>query len=281
MVLVAALLFQLAAAAPQPPQDYVCPMDADVRSAGPSSCPRCGMKLVLHLPDPAEFPVAVKASPRAAKAGEPVELAFEVTDPHTGRRATKFEVVHERLFHLFVISADLQFFAHEHPQFGPDGLFRWNGTLPKPGLYRLVSDFYPAGATPQMTARTFLTAGYQPSIHRPTLSPDLSPQNGENIHVELRTEPAQPLAGQKTLLFFKVTPAEGLEPYLGAWGHLLAASDDLVDTIHTHPFIASGGPDTQFNIIFPREAMYRIWVQFQRQGKVNTVSFTIPVTALR
>ncbi|MEO8656868.1 MAG: heavy metal-binding domain-containing protein [Bryobacteraceae bacterium] len=281
MVLVASLLLQFAVTAPQPPKDYVCPMDVDVRSASPAKCPRCGMKLVLHLPDPAEFPVSVSATPRAAKAGEPVELAFDVTDPHTGRRVTKFDVVHEKLFHLFVISADLQFFAHVHPEFGPDGLFRWKGILPKSGAYRLVSDFYPAGATPQISARTFLTAGYKPNIERPKLASDLAPQDGENVHVELRTEPAQPLAGQKTLLFFTVTPAEGLEQYLGAWGHLLAASDDLVDTIHTHPFIASGGADTQFNIIFPREAMYRIWVQFQRQGKVNTVSFTIPVTALR
>jgi hypothetical protein len=58
-------------------------------------------------------------------------------------------------------------------------------------------------------------------------------------------------------------------------------SDDLVDTIHDHPFIADGGPDMQFNIFFPREAAYRVWIQFQRKGVVNTVAFTIPVTALR
>jgi len=37
----------------------------------------------------------------------------------------------------------------------------------------------------------------------------------------------------------------------------------------------------QFNIFFPREAAYRVWIQFQRKGVVNTVAFTIPVTALR
>jgi len=99
--------------------------------------------------------------------------------------------------------------------------------------------------------------------------------------VELTTEPAEPIAGLKTLLFFRLTPSEGLEPYLGAWGHLLAASGDLVDVIHTHPFIADGGPQVQFNVIFPREAIYRVWVQFQREGKVNTVAFNIPVKRLR
>jgi hypothetical protein len=99
--------------------------------------------------------------------------------------------------------------------------------------------------------------------------------------VELVTEPPEPLAGKKTLLFFRLDPADGLEQYLGAWGHLLAASDDLVDLIHSHPAIADGGPQVQFNLIFPREAVYRIWVQFQRQGVVNTAVFTVPVSRLK
>ena len=68
------------------------------------------------------------------------------------------------------------------------------------------------------------------------------------------------------MMFFKVKPAEGLEKYLGAWGHMLAASDDLIDLIHTHPFLADGGPNMQFNVIFPRAATYRVWVQFQRRA---------------
>jgi hypothetical protein len=31
----------------------------------------------------------------------------------------------------------------------------------------------------------------------------------------------------------------------------------------------------QFNLIFPRVATYRIWVQVQRRGVVNTVAFTV------
>jgi hypothetical protein len=76
-------------------------------------------------------------------------------------------------------------------------------------------------------------------------------------------------------------PAEGLEPYLGVWGHLLAASEDLIDLMHEHPTIADGGPQVQFNLIFPRPAFYRIWVQFQRLGKVNTAMFTVPVLELQ
>ena len=110
---------------------------------------------------------------------------------------------------------------------------------------------------------------------------DLTPKQGPNMRVSLTVEPSPPIAGKKTMLFFKVNPAEGLEQYIGAWAHMLAVSNDLVDTIHTHPFIADGGPQLQFNVFFPREATYKIWVQFQRQGVVNTVAFTLPVEQLK
>jgi hypothetical protein len=50
--------------------------------------------------------------------------------------------------------------------------------------------------------------------------------------------------------------------------------------IHNHPFLGDGGPHVQFNMIFPRPVAYRLWVQFQRQGIVNTVRFDVPVSQL-
>ncbi len=55
-----------------------------------------------------------------------------------------------------------------------------------------------------------------------------------------------------TQLHFKLTPGDGLQQYLGAWAHMLIASDDLIDVIHLHPFIADGGPEIQFNATLPR-----------------------------
>ena len=109
---------------------------------------------------------------------------------------------------------------------------------------------------------------------------DYSTKQAENLKVSLVTDPPQPIAGTKTMLFFHLDPADGIEQYLGAWGHMLAASDDLIDMIHTHPFIADGGPEMQFNVYFPREHVYRVWVQFQRKGVVNTAQFDIPVKDL-
>ncbi|MBV8820536.1 MAG: hypothetical protein JO022_19405 [Acidobacteriaceae bacterium] len=149
-------------------------------------------------------------------------------------------------------------------------------------MYRILGDYYPSGGTPQLMARTLIIppqAG-DPVLALAKLDPTIGPCHCKNIDVELVTDPRQPISGQKTLLFFKINPAEGLEKYLAAWGHMLAASDDLIDMIHTHPFIADGGPQEQFNLIFPRARLYRIWVQFQRKGVVNTAVFNVPVQDL-
>lgn len=262
--------------------EFTCPMDRDVRSPSPGKCPRCGMTLVANLPEPIEYPIDLSIDPAQVPSGRNLSLEFRVADPATGAPVKQFEIVHEKLFHLFIVSQDLEYFAHVHPEF--DGArFRLQTVLPKPGAYRLLADFYPTGGTPQLVPKTITTPGADASLEAgiPKLAPDLSPKHGENLEVELKLDPPQPLAGKKTMLFVHLKPAEGLEPYIGAWAHLLAASNDLVDTIHDHPFIANGGPDMQFNVFFPREAVYRVWIQFQRKGVVNTVAFTIPVSELR
>jgi hypothetical protein len=255
-------------------------MDPEVRSLQPGRCPKCGMKLEPGIRDQVEYPLDLQVSPKQIPAGRELQLTFRSRDPKTGKPVTKFEVVHEKLFHLFIVSHDLQYFAHVHPEPRSDGSFSLRTTLPKPGIYRLLADYYPTGGVPQLLPKTIATAGYSGPLLPAELAPDLAPQRSENLEVELTTDPPQPIAGKKTLLFFKLKPASGLEPYLGAWAHMLAVSNDLVDMIHTHPSIADGGPDVQFDLYFPREATYRIWVQFQRLGKVNTVVFTVPVSGL-
>src|SRR5262249_39571894 len=139
---------------------FVCPMDPEVRSTKPGKCPRCGMELVPGIPEPVEYPMEFRATPKSIPAGREVTLEFRVLDPKNRKPVIRFETVHEKLFHLFLVSSDLEYFAHEHPVFTPDGWFRLTTTLPKPGTYRLLADFDPAGGTPQLAARTFSTAGF-------------------------------------------------------------------------------------------------------------------------
>jgi len=288
LVLVLCGQTQAPPAEPQPaPVQFVCPMDPEVRSPTPGKCPRCGMTLVANIPDPVEFPTTFTFSPPQIPAGRKVHLSIQVVNPKDGARVKHFQIVHEKPVHLFIVSQDLAYFAHEHPDLGNDGIFRLDTLLPKPGTYKLLADFFPEGGTPQLISELITTAGYERGFAdgMAQASPDLAPKHGENLDVELSIDPEQPLAGKKTMLFFSLKPAEGIEPYLGAWAHMLAASNDLIDTIHAHPIYVTdprpGEKQVQFNLFFPREAIYRIWVQFQRQGKVNTVAFTVPVSSLK
>ena len=129
--------------------------------------------------------------------------------------------------------------------------------------------------TPQMVAKTLIVPGRVPPFA--PLRPDLAPHET----LSLDTEPALPIAAQRTRLVFRLDPLDGFEPFLGAWGHLLIASGDRQDLIHTHPFLAY--PERghlQFNVIFPRPGVHRVWLQVQQSGQVRTVHFDVPVKRL-
>jgi hypothetical protein len=277
-VLVSTALLAQTQNTPNPSKDpiYFCPMDKDIRSNTPGNCSRCGMKLVAGVPDPVEFHLDLTVTPKAPKPNDTVRLKFDVHDPWKNNSVKRFNLVHEKLFHAFIVSEDLQFFLHDHPIWENDA-FQYDVRLPKPGMYRVLGDFYPEGATPQLIAKTIYVAGASPAIV--PVARDYAPKDGENLRVELTTAPAQPVAGTNTQTRFTIGPVEGLEKYLGAWGHMLAVSDDLIDMTHTHPLLADGSAQMQFDVTFPRAHTYRVWVQFQRKGVVNTVHFDIPVKA--
>jgi hypothetical protein len=252
---------------------YMCPMDRDIRGHAPGKCPRCGMTLVTSIPDPVEYRVDLTTD-TVPRPNLRVKLLFEVFDPWKDNPVKKFSVVHEKLFHAFVVSRDLTFFEHGHPEWDKDR-FALNVTFPKPGMYRVLSDFYPEASTPQLIAKTVIVGG--PEQAGPSLQRDYTDKQDQNVRVQFATNPAQPIAGTPTRLILTISPGDGLQRYLGVWAHMLAASDDLIDLMHTHPLIADGGPGMQFDVVFPRPRPYRLWVQLQRNGVINTVHFDVPV----
>jgi hypothetical protein len=266
----------------EPPEQYVCPMHPEVRKPGPGKCPLCGMPLISKILEPVEYPVEFTFTPPAIPAGEPLTIDIRAFDPVTGAQVQNYEIVHEKPIHLFILSSDLEYFAHEHPTMVPGGIFRHHTTLPKPGVYKVFADFYPLNGTPQLVPRIISTQDFRRPIDETTVKPakDIAPKESVNLRASLTLDPIDPIPAKKTLLFIDLDPADGLELYLGAWAHMLIESNDLIDTIHAHPSVADGSGKMQFDIFFPREAIYRIWIQFQRTGKVNTVAFTLPVKGL-
>jgi hypothetical protein len=259
---------------------YQCPMDPNVRQNTPGKCPICGMELRSGIPEPVEFPMDFSVSPLPVKLGAKETLTFAIRDPENGKLVEHFQTVHERLFHLFVVGTDLTFFIHDHPVYGEDHKFRYEVKFPNPGMYRVLGDFYPDGATPQLNAKTVLVPGPGATMKQPVLTKDYSTKQMTNMKVTLTTEPPQPIAGMETRMFLHLEDTDGMELYLGAWAHMLAASDDVIDLMHSHPFQADGGPEMQFRVYFPRPHGYRIWFQFQKKGVVNTAYFDVPVKEL-
>jgi hypothetical protein len=264
---------------------YICPMHKDFRRNSPGKCDICGMTLIPDLTESREYPVLLSLTPRVPKPNETTRLHFRIEDPDTHEQVKDYTEMHEKLYHLFVVSQDTQFFEHVHPIKQPDGSFNLDEKFPHPGMYRILSDFYPTGGTPQLVASTVMVPGAGFKLEAPHLQPDVSPKDGTNLHVELVLDPPQPIAGFKTIMFFKLTPNKDIEQYIGAWAHMLTASWDLIDMVHSHPLYITDPDDgaykqIQFNEIFPRAGIYKVWIQFQRAGKVNTVVFNVPVKNL-
>ena len=255
---------------------FVCPFDRSHRSATAGTCERRGrnVDMVAEVPEPLEFALALTTTPARVVPGQPVRLQFQVRDPWMNKVVSKFAVVHESPFHAFIVSEDLEFFLHDHPHW-TGSAFELDTVLPKSGLYRVLTDFLPEAATPQLLTRSVFAG--DGSTAAAVLERDYSDKQGQNVAITMTTTPQEPVAGTTTTLRFVLSPEQGIEPYLGVLGHMLIASDDLIDLMHTHPITTQVGPVAEFAVVFPRPTVYRVWVQFQRQGVVNTVHFDVPV----
>ncbi len=286
-----------------PTYDYTCPMHPDIHQAQEGLCPRCGMPLTSVKPSViGEYQLKVTSLPRSPKVGEKAQLRFIISDPQTGARVKRFVVNHEKLFHLFIVSQDLADYQHIHPQLEADGSFVVETVLPRTGLYKLHSDFFPIGGTSQIIHRELTTAGYGRSrasmaAPPPRLTPDVTltkTVDGMKVYLSLGNgDGVAPVAGLFVPLKYRLTdaqtgaPVQDLQPYLGAWGHTLILNADQSEYLHSHPTemlpggveqaSMRGGPLVEFGAMFPEAGDYRIWTQFQRGEKIVTVSFTIRV----
>jgi hypothetical protein len=277
---------------PAPSSAYVCPMHPDVMSPTPGKCPRCSMELVagspITMPD---FDLHVDTSPRVLQAGKPTTFTFSVHHPLTGDQAKNFALMHDKLFHLFVVSRDMNEFAHVHPDFQPDGSFTIEHTLPKPGHYVLFSDFLALGGGAQVVTTPLVTAGVTTDIvsARAHLTPDMPwVRTANGVKVEITNQQSEFLGGEEIDIIFRFTdettgqPITDLERYLGAFGHLLILSEDMTEYVHAHPreelqpdpsAPSKGGPEVLFDALPPKPGRYKAWLQFQRNGVLSTVSF--------
>ncbi|MFF9868812.1 hypothetical protein ACF1G0_26010 [Streptomyces sp. NPDC013953] len=226
---------------------------------------------------------------RALRAGESAELRFAVRDERTGRNVTAFRREHGKELHLIVASRDLTTYRHLHPARAADGTWSTPVRLPEAGGHRVFADFRPAGK-----GARGLTLGADLAVSG-TSVPDALPPHSATATVDgyqVRLEGGlTPGAGSG--LTFAVTragkPVTDLEPYLGAYGHLVALRAGDLAYLHVHPNGEPGdgrtrpGPGISFTATAPSAGAYRLFLDFRHGGKVRTVAFTVhaggPATA--
>src|SRR5688572_27308394 len=137
-------------------------MHAEIGQAAPSTCPVCGMALVAVDDErTAPYLLDLSVAPPSVPPGRPLALRFVVRDPMSREVVRELAVVHERPFHLFLVSADLAWFDHVHPVQQSDGGFLVELRLPRAGRYQLIADFTPVGAPPQLVQRALVTEGWR------------------------------------------------------------------------------------------------------------------------
>jgi uncharacterized membrane protein len=278
---------------------FFCPMHEGIRSGQSGECSLCGMPLV---------PVASQARAALHDADYTMDVSFDPPgDGNAGEGLLTFvprksgvvvrdlATVHEHPLHLIIVSPDLRFFDHVHPQPVGDGSLQLRYRFP-PDLDRLLlfAEITPRGAASQVFRHelTLPESGRTapdpvlPTIDRPIVAKSLAAD--PTITAELLTTPRRLVAGMPVQLLFRLSrhgrPITELEPYLGAMGHCVIISADTQKYLHCHPeqLLAPrpddrGGPEVAFHTRFDSAGRYKVWGQFQCGGKILIADFDLDV----
>lgn len=217
---------------------------------------------------------------RTAKADERGPLRFRVLDQQ-GRSVTAYKEEHGKELHLILASRDLNTYRHLHPTRADDGTWSIRTKLPRAGDYRLFADF-----TPKVKGAENLTLGADLAVvgdYRPKALP--KPDRTARTEGYTVTLDGGLRAGESGKLSLKVSkdgrPVTDLEPYLGAYGHLVALRNADLAYLHVHPDGEIGddsvrpGPEVSFSATAPSEGSYRLFLDFKHEGKVRTAAFTV------
>lgn len=211
-----------------------------------------------------------------------LENLIRLTITNNGEPLDNFDVNHEKLLHLIVVSKDFSYFNHIHPEYKGDGVFEIKNEFPSGGEYRMVADFKPTNGSYISKMAWVTVEGDEAQQIAVTVDENLE-KTVAGMTVELSIEPAL-AAGEERTMKFTLTdedtrqPISDLEPYLGSIGHVVVLSKDGERYLHVHALEGQGsGPEAIFETEFPKSGVYKIWGQFQRNGEVVTVPFVVEV----
>ncbi|MFJ6379406.1 hypothetical protein ACIQI7_05265 [Kitasatospora sp. NPDC092039] len=206
-------------------------------------------------------------------AGSPTDLRFRILGTD-GKPVTAYQQQHEKDLHLIVAPRDLSTFQHLHPTLAADGTWSAPTAVPAAGEYRVFADFTPAGQSEGLTLGADLHAAGD-------LRPSPLPETGRTVTVDgytvtLGGDLTPGRSGRLTLSVSKDgKPVTDLQPYLGAYGHLVALRAGDLAYLHVHPDTTVPGPEIAFTTTAPSNGAYRLFLDFKHGDTVRTAAFTL------
>ena len=210
--------------------------------------------------------LTLRLARRTATPGVPFRLGFRIVD-RRGRTVRDFDVEHTKRMHLVVVRRDMTGFQHLHPTQAADGTWSVPATLRDAGSYRVFADFSVDGRAHTLADEITVdgTVRSQP-LPAPVRSVDV-----DGLRVRL-TEGATRAGGESRLAFTVTRRGKpvAVEDYLGAKGHLVTLRRGDLAFLHVHPDERS----LRFMAEFPTAGTYRLFLQFQTDGRVHTAAFT-------
>jgi hypothetical protein len=186
------------------------------------------------------------------------------------------KIAHTKKLHLLVIDQSLTDYQHIHPvATDTAGEYSFDFTPKKDGTYRIWADIKPVETDTQ--EYIFTDIGKE--------KPDLKVDKSTNTEAlvdgyKFKLLFDSPLtAGKASLGSIKVEDPSGkevnyLEPVMGAFGHIVAFSEDHDSVLHVHPMGKEpesederGGPELQFHIEPKSAGFIRLFAQVKIKGK--------------
>jgi hypothetical protein len=209
-------------------------------------------------------------------------VTFRVLGPG-GQPVTGYEPTHDKELHFIAVRRDMTGFQHVHPTVDEAGTWTTELDL-TPGVWRFFADFQPAkhGGTMTLGSDVSVTGNYQPQ----PLAPAGHTAKVDDYAVTLK---GQLTPGESSELTLTVSrhgkPVTDLQPYLAAYGHLVALRSGDLAYLHVHPEGEPGdgttdpGPDITFYATAPSAGPYRLYLDFKHDGVVRTAEFTAQATS--
>ncbi len=207
-----------------------------------------------------------------------------------------FDMMHERLMHVFIVGQDLETFTHTHPDDYPDGLtnadtgiFIVNHTFPKAGTYAIAVDYSKNGVG-NLKLITVEVVG-DTNLSEPVL--DFNHTKDFNGYTVSLSAPDDIVTGEEAQFVYTIMKdgknVTDLQMYLGSEIHVFGISQDFSDAGHTHAYIPGHGlhygtmpqhykgPTIPVRYTFYNPGVYTLFGQFQHDGKVITTRFMVNV----